>query len=86
MIYEEDVKRFLSKVKDENVKKEVLRLYNYLNREFANDLAFAQRDYELGLIDDYSKKRALEKSYAYEQKLREYLGLEPLADIDESII
>lgn len=86
MKYEMEVDIFLKNVKDKRVKDEVIDLYLYLNRGFANDLALVQRDYELGLCNDVKKRDILTKSYNCENKLRSYLGLEPLPEIDLTIL
>ena len=84
--YRREVKKFLLEIKDEVVKREVITLYNYLTREFTNDMLYSQRDYMLGLIDEYSYKDTMIKCYNKENRLRQLLGLEPLAEIDTSIM
>lgn len=84
--YLDKVREFESKATNEQARAEVLKLYTYLVRDFSNDLAFAQRDYDLGLIDDLNKRAVLTKCYDCENTLRKYLGLVPLKNIDLSVL
>lgn len=84
--YKTHVSKFIRETKNKDAKQEVIRLYNYLTKDFATELAQAKRDYQLGLVDDDCEKRLLNKSYRLENQLRLLLGLKPLAPIDLSII
>lgn len=84
--YTKQVGKFIREVKDERAKEEVIRLFNYLQRDFASDLANARRDYQLGLAEETAELKIFVKCYHFENQLRSILGLTPLPPIDQSII
>lgn len=86
MKYKSEVDAFLKVVKDSKTKDRVVELYNYINRDFATEIAFIERDYALGLCQSNERNAVMAKSYNLENELRGYLGLDALPAIDLSII
>lgn len=80
------VAKFVKESKNVELRNEVLQKWNYLNNEFTKELAFAARDYELGLVPLNETYNIYRKSYNIEKRLREILGVSPLPEIIESII
>lgn len=84
--YDKHIKKFLENAKDEAAKNEVIDCYNYLTRGFATEIAMVERDYQLGLRDSSDIRKIQVKCYTIENKLRGYLGLSALPEINSSIL
>lgn len=84
--YDSLIKVFLKEAKDEAAIKDLLDANDYLKLGFAKELAIANRDYDLGLSDSKNIRGVQVKAYHAENKIRRYLGLEPLPPMNESIL
>ena len=84
--YDAGVKKFLNATTDTKAKADIIKAYDYLYREFANELAIANRDYDLGLSDSKDIRKIQIKAYAAENKIRGYLGLAALPEINNSVL
>lgn len=84
--YDDLVKIFIRENNNQVAKNDLIEAYNYIKYDFAKELALANRDYDLGLTDIKNIRNIQVKCYNIENKIRGYLGLAALPEINSSIL
>lgn len=84
--YDKAVSKFIKEAKNTTAKNDLIENYNYIKHGFATELAMANRDYDLGLTDITNVRNIQIKAYVAENRIRSYLGMDPLPEINDSIL